>query len=55
MAFTVFTLFTPSPKKRIKYAKTGVNGEAIHRSHLYTDSRKYPVAVHAFTKNVKKS
>ena len=55
MAFTVFTPFTPSPKNRIKYAKIGVNGGLIHRSHLYTNSPKYAVAVHTFTKKVKKS
>ena len=55
MAFTVFTPFTPSSENRIKYAKIGVNGELLHRSHLYTNSLKYAVAVHTFTKKVKKS
>ena len=55
MAFTVFTPFTPSSENRIKYAKIGVNGELIHRSHLYTNSPKYAVAVHTFTKKVKES
>jgi hypothetical protein len=55
MAFTVFTPFTPSPKNRIKYAKISVNGGLIHRSHLYTNSPKYAVAVHTFTKKVKES